>query len=156
VTVTLDAEGAIDLMDEMGTRVLDLSEVLRVIASDLITFADDSFEQSRSPSGVAWEPLKVGGLIRTATGLADRKPLIDTGTLRNSITSVPGVSAILVGTNVPYAGPHQFGTVHIPARPFLPFTADGEAVTTGPAEEEWERYEELIAHYIETGEILQG
>lgn len=152
MTVTLDADGAIELMDEMGTRSLDLSPVLAVIAQDLLTFADDAFADSRGPTGEAWQPLKAATIKRRRQGSS--KPLIDTGTLRGSLTAVAGASAILVGTNVPYAGFHQFGTVRVPARPYLPFTADNEAVTEGLAEEEWQRYERLIAVFIETGEIL--
>lgn len=159
MSVTIEIDGAIQLMEDMGERSRDLSPVLDVIAQDLLTFTDDAFEGSRGPAGKAWEPLKDATVKARRRGSS--KPLIDTGTLRGSITAVPGALGILVGTNLPYAGVHQFGfdERNIPARPFLPLRLEGdsfEIVTEGPAEEEWERYEEMIATFIETGEILKG
>jgi phage gpG-like protein len=56
------------------------------------------------------------------------RPLIDTGTLMRSVTArTPTTGSIrkltktelVIGTNVEYAPYHQYGTKHIPARPFL-------------------------------------
>ena len=54
------------------------------------------------------------------------KPLTDKGTLRRSMTVDADSKSVRVGTNVIYAGIHQFGgkagrrrKVNIPARPFL-------------------------------------
>ncbi len=146
---------AIDLTEGMEQRSTDLSPVLEVIASDLSTFVDTTFAASTDPEGQEWRDL--APLTKELRrGTAPYKPLIDTGTLRNSITATHGARSILIGTNVPYAGFHQFGTVDIPERQFLPFNEDGSVMTDGPIEEEWQRYETLIAHYIETGEILEG
>ncbi|MGC8843512.1 MAG: hypothetical protein ACP5QS_06200, partial [bacterium] len=53
--------------------------------------------------------------------------LIDTGTLMRSVTARDAQGAIrkltntelIIGTNIKYAPYHQFGTKHIPKRPFL-------------------------------------
>lgn len=68
------------------------------------------------------------GRVRAASSrrLSGGKVLIDTGRLRNSITSKAFKDRVEVGTNVIYAAIHQFGgtagrglKVDIPARPFL-------------------------------------
>jgi phage gpG-like protein len=68
-----------------------------------------TFNDQRDPFGRPWKPLK------HREGLA----LLDTGRLRASITHRVTGSVVEVGTNVPYAGFHNAGTKHIPARTFL-------------------------------------
>lgn len=161
--VTVDDGGSVQLMADMGERSVDLSPVLAVIASDLLTFTDDSFQKQASPGGKTWDELDPATLKqrreRKKNPNASTTILVDTSILRNSITAVAGVSAILLGTNVVYAGVQQFGSKdgNTPARPYMPFQLDGDSfapITEGLAEDEWERYERMIAHYIETGEIL--
>lgn len=145
---------SIDETEEQALRAADLSPVLAVIAEDLKTFVDDRFETSTDPTGAPWDPLAPATVAARRGSSA--KPLIDTGTLRNSITTEFDALSILLGTNVPYAGPHQFGTARIPMRPFFPVTEDGDPVAEGLAESEWIRFENMIADYIETGEITEG
>lgn len=154
MTVTIDADGAIQLMDEMAERSVDMSPVLTVIASDLLTFVDTTFDASVDPAGREWEPLSEFTLKLRRAGSS--KPLVDTSVLRNSLTAVAGALGIEGGTNVAYAGYHQFGTFDIPMRAFLPFNEDGTLMDEGPAEEEFDRYAEMIATFIETGEITEG
>jgi phage virion morphogenesis protein len=96
------------------------------------------FRLGVSPWGVPWKPLNP----KYRTG----KPLQDTGRLARSFTSQVQGDAVVVGTNVQYAGVHQFGAtilpknakhlavpvgggLHflkmatIPSRPFLPLVA---------------------------------
>ncbi len=82
-----------------------------------------------------------GGLNKlAASGMVFRKPalrailsgkiLLDTGRLRSSVSSqVVSGTEVQIGTNVKYAGVHQFGSSKnkIPARPFLVIQADDEA-----------------------------
>lgn len=52
--------------------------------------------------------------------------LIKSGGLRQSIKSkLRGEHTVVVGTDKEYAGYHQFGTKHMPARPFMPIDANG-------------------------------
>ena len=54
--------------------------------------------------------------------------LIDTGALFRSILAQPPTAdSVEVGTDRPYALYHQFGTKHMPARPFFP--VQGESLT---------------------------
>lgn len=63
-----------------------------------------------------WPPLKPETVKRKKSS----KPLIDTGTLLNSITHKIEGNACLVGPfGVKYAVYQEFGTSRIPARPFL-------------------------------------
>lgn len=168
MTVTVDAAGAIDLLEGMGTRSLDLSPALAVIASDLASFVLSRFDESADPAGREWEKLADSTVKQRRGGSST--PLVDTGILRGSITAVSDKTSITVGSNVAYAGYQQFGTattqyleeggtldmVHVPARPFIPITWGGELMNEGPIAVEWTRYEEILAHFIETGEILSG
>lgn len=52
--------------------------------------------------------------------------LIKSGSLRQSIGyKVVGKDTVVVGTDRKYAGYHQFGTKHMPARPFMPLDENG-------------------------------
>ena len=75
--------------------------------------------------------------------------MLDTGRLRNSITYRVAGEVLYVGTNVEYAGIHQFGAragrrrnVVIPARPFLGISRDDR-----------EKIEHIIQDFIR-GELL--
>jgi phage virion morphogenesis protein len=65
---------------------------------------------------------RVARISRTQT-----TPLLDTGTLMRSIHSEVEPTVAIIGSNLKYAPPHEFGTdragrshsVHIPARPYL-------------------------------------
>ncbi|MBN8474410.1 phage virion morphogenesis protein [Sulfuritalea sp.] len=111
-----DRVRAADLLDDVGNA---LAENVRAC-----------FVASASPYGVAWLPLKrrIG------------QPLRDTGRLMNSITHRVTGDSVEVGTNVGYAGFHQYGAnamrghagatqvgrgAGIPARPFLPDASRG-------------------------------
>jgi len=75
-----------------------------------------------------WEPLTPSTIRRRrqGEGTGAPKPLRDTNVLMVSIgrPSKDGIfevgnKEVTVGTNVPYARYHQFGTRHMPARPFM-------------------------------------
>lgn len=119
----------------------DQNAALHVIGRVLTTQVQMGFRTSTNPWGVPWHPL----LIRKG------KPLVDTGRLKNSITSNVEGDHVLIGTKVDYAPIQQFGgvikpknaqslrfygggglpifarEVRIPARPFLPILPSGAA-----------------------------
>lgn len=154
MSITLRIEGLEEAARELEgvqERMEDMRPVLRVVAQDLKTEVDDAFDESRSPDGKRWKPLAEATVKRRRQG--SRTPLVDTGTLRNSIAAQAERERLRLGTNVPYAASHQFGREHIPARPFLPITPEGAIMTTGPAGELWEDAAEMIRRYILTGRI---
>ena len=78
-------------------------------------------------AALAWAVVKAQGgqTILGKYGNASHEILRDTGVLFNSLS--PGVAtvraepgAVVIGTNVPYAGPLHRGTKNIPARPLWP------------------------------------
>lgn len=97
----------------------------------------------------------------------NRRKLIDTGRLRQSITGSAESDLFRFGTNVVYAAAQHFGNPSnkvfgkapgpIPARPYLPVERVGDShfvlMTKGDAGAHWDRVEEMVAHYIATGEV---
>lgn len=151
ITVRGLSEALRDL-DEVEGRLNDLTPVMEVIGEDLKTFVDDRFDTSTDPTGAPWQPLKASTVAKRRKGSA--RPLIDTGNLRNSIATRPGPRSLRIGTVVPYAPVHQFGTKHIPQRRFLPFTPDGsDFESEGLAGEELREIENALVTYIIEGRI---
>jgi phage gpG-like protein len=65
-----------------------------------------------------------------------------------------GARSITFGTNVEYAGYHQFGTRRIPARPFLPITKSGQLMdSANPARVVFERIWRDVGSYIVNGKV---
>lgn len=101
-----------------------------------------NFDLQRSPDGIPWAPLK-----RPRNRLRDRrarkkhpdkkeKILVDTSILLNSTQGGAGYTKMLgemfltQGTNIEYAGFHQFGTRKMVARPFVGITSiDADKIT---------------------------
>ncbi|WP_394845182.1 phage virion morphogenesis protein [Pendulispora brunnea] len=77
-----------------------LEEASRRLAAEAMTQLQLGFRKSRDPYGQAWKPL----------ARRHGKPLLDTGRLRNSFTSVVTPTGFRIGTNVRYASYHQHGT----------------------------------------------
>ena len=80
-----------------------------------------------------WAPRKPSYTVTVnkKTGKKTRKPddhplLIKSGALRQSIGwKLEGNGSVVVGTDKKYAGYHQTGTKHMPARPFMPVDENG-------------------------------
>jgi phage virion morphogenesis protein len=120
----------------------------RQVGEALVSSTIRRFNEQRDPEGKPWQPLaaatvlgglssksytKRGRLRKSAERkLQNRKILIDSARLRNSISSTARGSSVAVGTNVEHARIHQFGgdagrktaRVNVPARPFLGVSAD--------------------------------
>lgn len=91
------------------------SAVLLSLSEEARKLAVDGFQQSTSPYGKKWQPLK----------FRDGKPLLDTGVLRNSLKGKPTASGISISSNLEYAATHNYGRGSIPKRQFLPDRASG-------------------------------
>ncbi|UOO81176.1 phage virion morphogenesis protein [Uruburuella testudinis] len=92
--------------------------LMRVLSGSMHTAVRMNFRQSGRPK---WLGLKY----------RNGKPLIDTGALRGSISSMADNDTALVGTNMEYAAIHNFGgwagrnkKVFIPQREFMMLTGD--------------------------------
>jgi phage gpG-like protein len=116
MTITIDVdERALNLLFDKVRGVVEERSLLDSIGHALREEASLSFTDSRDPYGKPWKPLK----------RRKGQPLLDTGLLRNSLAYRVNGLVLELGTNVDYAGPHQYGTKHIPARPFFPRLEDG-------------------------------
>ncbi len=149
--MTIEEEGIEDGLEKlraMEQRMANMSPILRVIGADLVELIDSNFDKSTAPDGTLWAPLKAPRRHQRDTG--PPKPLIDTGRLRRSITYQAGRRHVDVGTNVVYAGTHQWGTVHVPARPFVPIDIEGN--WTGSLVE-LEFIKRTVTRWIETGSL---
>lgn len=111
VAVKVDAKGLDKVtkrLQEQIERAKNLAPVLQPIAAAIKAFIDDSFRQSKSPSGEAWAPLSQA--TKKGRRKGSEKPLIDTNALRGgAYASVEGNDSIVFGDAVAYVGPHQFG-----------------------------------------------
>lgn len=110
-----EALGTLRLLATKGEK---LEPLLDELGQDEVARVVQRFEQSRSPDGTAWQALK-----RPRPRGGDR-PLQDTGVLMGSITAQAHGNILQIGTATDYAHYHQFGTQHIPARPFLGVSDD--------------------------------
>jgi phage gpG-like protein len=120
-----------ELVRHLGNRASilanpNLGQAWPAVGLYLQSQAQLNFAGGHSPEGAAWATLRHPSRRR---GGPSAKPLRDTGILMGSMTSNgPGhvdqrtPSSLTWGTNVSYAGYHQWGTRHIPARPFLGLT----------------------------------
>lgn len=131
---TLDLGQLPAALAAIGTPPKDYAALIKKFVVLLSSEAKRSFDEGSSPSGVPWAPLKRERRRkrerRTKKGKggggSGQKPLRNTGILMQSVTAGGvghveqlGPSGLVYGTTVPYAGYHQRGTRHIPARPFL-------------------------------------
>lgn len=117
--VSTDGLGeALGTLRLLATKGEDLTPMLDELGQDEVARVVQRFEQSRSPDGTAWQALK-----RPRPRGGDR-PLQDTGVLMGSITAQVHGNTLQIGTATDYAHYHQFGTQHIPARPFLGVSDD--------------------------------
>ncbi|MCX8016390.1 MAG: phage virion morphogenesis protein [Rhodocyclaceae bacterium] len=141
IRIDIDDREVRQALERLQQRVSDLTPAMREIAMELEARALTRFETERDPAGRPWQPLSPVTLARKKGrgGI-----LYQTGDLRGSITSRAGrdFAEVGAGGNVPYAATHQFGAKKgqfgqgkrggkipwgdIPARPFLPVTADGK------------------------------
>jgi phage virion morphogenesis protein len=127
------------------------------IGEALVSSTIQRFNEQRSPDGQPWAPLaantvaprkadytKRGRLRKPAEQrIKNRKILIQSARLRNSISSRASGTQVAVGTNVVYAPTHQFGAKQgdygqtsrgapipwgdVPARPFLGISDSDQA-----------------------------
>lgn len=137
----------------MMRRTTDLGPAMKVGAESVNRLLKTSFQESRTPTGTSWKPLDPETVKRRRK--QSSKPLIDTGVLRNSTYARGGARTIYFGTNIGYAGFQQFGTRRIPARPFMPITAQGELTMAGPAKIVFDRISRQVGNYIVNGKLVR-
>jgi len=159
----------------MRTRAGQLAPVMKQATIEVQKMISDGFRSAVGPGGDRWAP-NAPSTIR-AKGSA--KPNIDIATLKDSIAVavIAAGQGISFGTNVPYAGPVQWGhtrsgklkntsytngvkrekgtawTSTTVARAFLPFLRDGSLMQTGRALRVFGTITKMVASYISTGKL---
>lgn len=99
---------------------------LRAAGEVLVQMAKRSFDEP-SLRPAPWAALKASTVRAKARAGKSSSILKSSGTMWRSFRVI-GVdsSRVTVGSDRPYAGFHQLGTRHIPARPFFPVTPQGK------------------------------
>lgn len=94
--------------------------VLKVGAAVVKSRSELAFHQAdMRPS--AWPPLAESTIKRKAKKNLSPNPLMATGNMKRSLAiKNPTPDSIEIGSYTDYASYQQFGTNHIPARPFMP------------------------------------
>lgn len=105
-------------LDKSKRKAFDLSVPLRKGGLDMLLSIDRNFRSGGRP---AWKPLSPAYLRWKLRNRYSPLPLIRTGALKQSITYRVTRNKLSIGTSIPYAGYHQFGTRTIPKRKFLLF-----------------------------------
>ena len=95
----------------------NLNQALYEIEDYLLASTKARFNTMTAPDGTAWQPLSPAYYAVKPRN----KNLILTlnGYLRRSIYSIRGEDTVTIGSNISYAGTHQYGYGRIPARPFI-------------------------------------
>ncbi len=124
LTLTVDIDSCLAGLDQVQTRLADLSGPMAVIGETIVSMAKESFELEQSPAGQPWKKSK---RVLAEGG----QTLAISGRLKKSLNSQPGQQEVLVGvlagSDVVYAAIHQLGgeagrnhLVTIDARPYMP------------------------------------
>ena len=136
IKVQLNDAAAQRSLARLVTAGTNLTPLMRVISAHLQDSAEQSFEKEQSPDGKPWAKLSpVTVDQRKKKGYVPIKILTQRAHLARSILADWTSNEAIAGTNVIYAGTHQFGAKqgafgtsrrgspipwgNIPARPFL-------------------------------------
>lgn len=124
ITITVDTARFDRKMADLPARMAAAKKrALEAIGEAVVSRTTLAF---RTPSirPLRWAP-------RKPSKNDDGHPLlIKSGTLRRSFEwKLDGPDAVVVGSDKKYAPYHQFGTKHMPARPFFPITQYGRLTT---------------------------
>ena len=133
--VVVDDRQLVQALQHLKAAGQDMTPAMRKIAQAMALIVEDNFEAEGQPK---WEPLSdvtVAMRTKAAKGKTEGRFRIlqDAGQLAGSISTAHSSDHATIGSNLVYAAIHQFGgmagrgkKVEIPARPFLPITADGK------------------------------
>jgi len=151
-TIDIQDTGLREALSAVAAKGEDMQPFLQTLGDDLVERVKRRFETSTGPDGVAWKPNapatldalseRLGKSYRKKSGalnakgqqkIAGKRPLIDTGLLRQQIVAQANRQSVTVSATSLYAAIHQFGgqagrgkKITIPARPFMPVQADGD------------------------------
>ncbi|PWR17637.1 phage virion morphogenesis protein [Zavarzinia aquatilis] len=107
VSIKIEDGGVRAALERLEGNLDRKAELLDAIGATARQDVWQNFEDQASPAGIPWAPLKPATLKRRGAGA---QILRDRGNLYKSMTyRVTGDDTVEVGTNLVYAGVHQFG-----------------------------------------------
>jgi phage virion morphogenesis protein len=120
-TIQINSTQVERALAELASRTVHLQPAFNAIGVEIHRRVVDCFEHEQSPDGINWAALSPATLKKRTSSNANI--LRDTGAMyetlgHNATDSYAEVSIGTIGQD--YAKFHQFGTEHIPARPFFP------------------------------------
>lgn len=137
ITTRFDAQLAINGLKAFEDAINE-KEIYEVVGQRILKWIDDNFKKEGIE--LPWKPLKPATIARRRAGSITRaqgatasgrvgmrgisfsgaKPLQDTGRLKQSFIADAFYDRLIFGSQLKYAGTHQFGFGFVPARPMLP------------------------------------
>ncbi|MBZ5516844.1 MAG: phage virion morphogenesis protein [Acidobacteriia bacterium] len=151
---TDNSEAVDKALGNFQAALADQVPALQAIADDFRAMLAEQFASEGRAEGTPWPPRARRGGPRSRPGQAQGLPLlVRTGALRDSLVEAeaPGhveefdATSLTLGTRVPYAMFHQFGTRYMPARPII--------VLGGERSERWV---EMVRRAVEGKTVLLG
>lgn len=115
----IGAEQLIADLEGLEERSMDLTVPLKQSIQVMLASIDENFSAQGRP--FPWAPLSPGYLRRKMRQGYSPNILQRTGRMMSSIVGVASKDRLEIGTAIPYAPFHQFGTRTMPMRKFLAF-----------------------------------
>lgn len=152
-------ERAGERIGEMAERAANVRPLLETLAAELRAMVDRSFATDSAPDGRPWAPrvqafrYADGRPARPRTETRPGRGLLeDSGDLRSSISVTVQGGSVVAEAVSGHAAAQQFGTRHMPARPFLPVDRSGP-MANGPAGEWFAALPRRVAEYVARGSL---
>jgi phage virion morphogenesis protein len=111
IRVDVQSEDTRNLLAELYRRTGDIKPAMDAIGQILVSNTQLRFVDQKDPAGNPWAPLSAVTIARRrqGRGAGSAQILRDTGRLASSISYKVTAGSVGLGTNVIYAGTHQYG-----------------------------------------------
>lgn len=116
-TIQIESQAVQNSLNELARKTTHLQPAFNAIGVEIQRNVIDCFENEKSPDGINWAALSPQTLKKRG---ADAKKLRDKGNMFASLGHNASNNHVEITIGQDYAPHHQFGTKHIPARPFFP------------------------------------
>jgi len=135
IEIEIDDEAFMKEARKLLQKSENTNGLMKNIAAEMFSITEESFQNERSPDGVAWTDLSpVTKVDKNKKGYGNQRKLVREGNYFESITQKHSSKEAAVGSNAPQAGLLHFGgkagvnkKVSVPARPHFGFGEDGKS-----------------------------
>ena len=127
ITINSNLDQVQAKLEQLAKKGQNLKPLMAEVANLLQQTTEESFDNQASPDGTPWADLDPKTEKRKKG-----KPLYESGRMQESLSVFSTATSAGLGFNAkaqngyPYPAVHQFGSEHVPARPFLPIDDDGD------------------------------